>query len=530
VVARARSFLAGLLAGIFCLSAGGWPVIGWASGSTAETGLVRPAALAGSWYPGDPETLKAEVDALLDATEMPKDLAPDKIAALVVPHAGMVYSGATAASAFRLVKGQSYDRVVVLAPSHRVPFAGLAVPPVDAFDTPLGRIPLDKPAISLLLQSDLVKVVPGAHAHDEHSIETELPFLQRALAPGWKLVPVLVGRMGKGDYETAAALMRSLTQNHTLVVVSSDFTHFGDSYGYKPFPVDQKTPERLHDLDMGLFDRMKAFDADAMLAYKAKTGITACGFGPIMVLTHLLKGRAEPRLISYTTSGRLTGDFERSVSYLAVAYLSNGSPDGRAAFSPDELKTLLQLARDALKVAVEDGADAVDADKLVKGMSLTDKMKAAGAAFVTLRRDDGNLRGCIGDLVPMRPLYASVVDNAAKAALKDPRFNPVRPEELPGMDLEISLLTPPVVIPSYADYDVARHGIILIANGHHAVYLPEVAPSMGWNRAHTLTRLALKAGLPGDAWQQPDAKFAVFYSVTYDGPFDGEGVDVAGRP
>jgi len=126
----------------------------------------------------------------------------------------------------------------------------------------------------------------------------------------------------------------------------------------------------------------------------------------------------------------------------------------------------------------------------------------------------------------LRPV--SVVDNAAKAALEDPRFNPVRPEELPGMDLEISLLTPPVVIPSYADYDVARHGIILIANGHHAVYLPEVAPSVGWNRAHTLTRLALKAGLPGDAWQQPDAKFAVFYSVTYDGAFDGQGVDVAG--
>jgi AmmeMemoRadiSam system protein B/AmmeMemoRadiSam system protein A len=528
VIALARRFPSSLLVGLFCLLAWGSPVKSAAPGSIGQTGSVRPAALAGSWYPGDPQTLRAKVDTLLDATEMPPDLAPEKIVALVVPHAGMVYSGATAASAFRLVKGQSYDRVVVLAPSHRVPFSGLAVPSVDAFETPLGRIPLDKPAISLLLQSDLVKVVPGVHAA-EHSIEMELPFLQRALAPGWKLVPVLVGRMEKADYAVAAEVMRSLTQNHTLVVASSDFTHFGDSYGYKPFPVDHQTPERLRDLDMGLFVRMKAFDTDAMLAYKERTGITACGFGPIMVLTQLLKGQAEPRLISYTTSGRLTGDFRRSVSYLAVAYLSDGSPGAGAAYTPEELKTLHRLARDALKLAVQEGVDAVDADRLAEGLPLTDKMRAPGAAFVTLRRD-GQLRGCIGDLVPMRPLYASVADNAVNAALKDHRFNPVRPEELPGMDVEISLLTAPVLIPSYSDYDIARHGIILVANGHRAVYLPEVAPRMAWNRDYTLTRLSLKAGLRPDAWRQSDAKFAVFYSVTYEGPFDGQGVDVAGGP
>ncbi len=498
----------GLLSGVYSMAAE-------QAGQATTVGTVRPAALAGSWYPADPKVLASTVDGLLaQATE---SSAGEPVDALVVPHAGMIYSGRTAAAAFKQVAGRRFERVIVLAPSHRVSFKGLAVPPVDAFETPLGQIPLDSQALAQLRQSPLVTVVPGAHAQ-EHSIEMELPFLQRVLAPGWKLVPILVGHMEAPDYASAAQLLRPLDDKHTLVVVSSDFTHYGPRYGYLPFAADEGIAGRLRNLDMGLFEQMSAFDAAGLLAYKQRTGITACGFGPIMVLTYLLKGRASPRLIDYSTSGQLTGSYENSVSYLGVGYFEQ-DPPGAAAYTPDELRTLHGLARRALGLAVERGADAVDADTLIQGMGLPDKLKAPGAAFVTLRKQGGDLRGCIGDIMPLRPLYASIVGNAVSAALRDPRFQPVRPDELDGLEIEISLLTPPQPIPSYKDYDVAHQGIILRAQGRHAVYLPEVASSMGWTRERTLSQLSQKAGLAADAWKSPDARFEVFTSVTYEAPY-----------
>jgi len=496
-----------------------------AAEQAGQAATVRHAAFAGSWYPGDPKVLASTVDRLLARAPAPESRPGKQVDALVAPHAGMMYSGTIAAAAFKQVAGRKYRRVIVLGPSHRMAFAGLAVPPVDAFETPLGQIPLDREALAQLRRSPLVSVVPGAHAR-EHSIEMELPFLQRVLEPGWKLVPILVGRMEPSDYATAAQLLRPLDDKATLVVVSSDFTHYGQRYEYLPFPPDAGVAGRLRNLDMGLFDRMSAFDPDGLLAYKQRTGITACGFGPIMVLTHLMKGRASPRLIDYSTSGKLTGSYESSVSYLAVGYFEP-DPPATAAYTPGELRTLHGLARRALALGVEKGPGAVDPQALARGMDLPDQLKAPGAAFVTLRKKNGDLRGCIGDIMPYRPLYASIIGNAVSAALRDPRFMPVGPDELNGLDIEISVLSPPKPIPSYKDYDVAHQGIILRARGHHAVYLPEVAPSMGWTREHTLSRLSLKAGLDADAWKSPDARFEVFTSVTYEAPYAQEKSRVA---
>ncbi len=487
------------------------------TGQAAGFGVVRPAALAGTWYPADPKVLASTVDGLLAQAPKSQSGPDEQVDALVVPHAGMVYAGRTAAAAFKLVQGHKYARVIVLGPSHRMSFSGLAVPPVDAFETPLGKIPLDLQALAELRQSPLVSVVPGAHAQ-EHSIEMELPYLQRALQPGWKLVPILVGQMSEADYATAAQLLRPLDDKDTLVVVSSDFTHYGPRFDYLPFAAGEGIAGRLRNLDMGLFEQMSAFNPKGLLAYKERTGITACGFGPIMVLTELLKGEASPRVIDYSTSGQLTGSYENSVSYLGVGYFEK-DPPGAAAYTPQELRTLHGLALRALKLAVDQGASAVDPDALVKDMNLPDKLKAPGAAFVTLRQEAGDLRGCIGDIIPYRPLYESIIGNAVSAALRDPRFTPVRPGELKGLEVEISLLTPPRPIPSYKDYNVAHQGVILHAEGRHAVYLPEVAPSMGWSREHTLSQLSLKAGLDADAWKSPDARFEVFTSVTYEAPY-----------
>ncbi len=277
---------------------------------------VRSSALAGSWYPADAEALAQIVDTLLaDArTEPPAG----RLRALVAPHAGYAYSGATAATAFKLVQGASYRRVVLLAPAHRADIRGLSIADVDAYETPLGQVPLDAEAIAGLRAAPLVRAVAGAHAR-EHAIEIELPFLQRALKPGWLLVPILVGRLDGEDYARAADLIRPLVDEQTLLLVSSDFTHYGPRYGYLPFPPDDQVQAHIRDLDDGAIDRLIALDAQGLLDYRARTGITVCGIRPLALLLHLLPADARVHRLAYALSGELTGDRLNSVSYVALA-------------------------------------------------------------------------------------------------------------------------------------------------------------------------------------------------------------------
>jgi AmmeMemoRadiSam system protein B len=281
--------------------------------------LVRPSALAGGWYPSDPETLAAYVDAALGTADPCRPCG--EIRALVVPHAGYRYSGATAAAAFALVRGRSFKRVLLLAPSHRSPFHGLSIADVTAYETPLGRVPLDREVVAGLRASPLVSADPMAHTA-EHAIEIELPMLQRALAPGWRLLPILVGRMEATDYQAAADLLRPLADSETLLVVSSDFTHYGPRFGYLPFPLNEDTPDNIRSLDEGALQRIHALDATALLDYQARTGVTICGYRALALLLALLPAGAEVHRIAYATSGGMTGDFRNSVSYLGLVATS----------------------------------------------------------------------------------------------------------------------------------------------------------------------------------------------------------------
>jgi len=255
----------------------------------AAADRVRAAALAGAWYPGDPADLAKYVDGLLDAVETKTHEVTPR--ALIAPHAGYRYSGATAAEVFALVRDREYKRVIVLAPSHRGGFRGLSIAEVGAYETPLGPVPLDGPAVAELRKSELVTADPIAHAR-EHAIEIELPMLQRALKPGWRLVPLLVGRMEGDDYRKAADLLRPFADEETLLVVSSDFTHFGPRFGYMPFELDGETPDKIRALDEGAVERILAADATGFLDYRSDTGITICGFRPLALLLHLMPGDA----------------------------------------------------------------------------------------------------------------------------------------------------------------------------------------------------------------------------------------------
>jgi hypothetical protein len=520
---------------------------------------VRPPAVAGSWYPGDTTALGRYLDRLLAAAKPVEG--SGKIRALIAPHAGYMYSGASAAEVYRALQGASYRRVLVLGPSHHSPFYGLSIADVDAYETPLGRIPFDRGTVATLRKSDLVIADPYAH-RQEHSIEMQLPLLQRALAPGWQLVPVLVGGLMEEDYARAADLLRPLVDDTTLVVVSSDFTHYGPRFAYQPFPLDEAIADQLERLDKGALAPILAKDAEGFLTYQQETGITVCGYRPIELLLRILPRTAMGKLQTYTTSGALTGDYGNSVSYMGVLFrdgegaaagapaarpgeasaatpASRGSKEGaKEGDHPDalskgqtavaghlsqpQLLLLHALASQAVETAVQ-GDDPTAEERLRTLIrQVPAELERPSGAFVTLK-EQGALRGCIGYILPIKPLHQTVVENGMNAALRDFRFLPVRPEELPKLEVEVSVLSPPRPIASYQAFQVGEEGIILDKDGRSAVFLPEVATEQGWDREQTLDHLARKAGLPEDAWRQ-GASFRVFRSQKYAAPI------ASGRP
>jgi hypothetical protein len=223
-----------------------------------------------------------------------------------------------AAAAFRSLLGARFDRVIVIGPSHYAGFRGAAVPDADACATPLGGIPLDAPAVARLLDA------PGFRRDNrpfarEHCLEAELPFLQRTLRSGFRLVPVLVGSGTVGAVaDQVAAGLAPLCDPATLVVVSSDFTHYGAAFGYVPFR--ERVPDRIRELDFGVVERILSGDAVAFEAHLERTGATVCGRDAIGVLLRLLAPGSVADLLAYDTSSRMTGDWSHTVSYAAIAF------------------------------------------------------------------------------------------------------------------------------------------------------------------------------------------------------------------
>jgi hypothetical protein len=480
----------------------------------AAADRVRPAAVAGSWYPGDPAELGAYLDRTLAAEAAWSPPEGERVQALIVPHAGYVYSGATAAAGYRALRGRAFDRVVLLGPSHHAGFRGVAIADVDTYATPLGPVALDAPVVARLRESPLVGAGPTGPDR-EHSLEIQLPFLQRVLAPGWRLVPILVGRLEAEDYGALADAIRPLLDARTLIVVSTDFTHYGARFGYVPFPLAADVAGRLEALDRGALAQIAALDPGGFLDYQERTGITICGFRPVALLLHLLPQDARAHLVRYDTSGAMLGDWHSSVSYLSIALTVPERAEAPAAWQPESLQWLHRLA--ALRVVDAVAPTAASGAALAAHLAMLPApvLEPAGA-FVTLRRA-GRLRGCIGYIGPVKPVWEAVLDNAEAAALRDHRFRPVEADELDALDVEVSVLTEPVATPDWTGFEVGRHGIVLAKDGRRAVFLPDVAVEQGWDREQTLSHLARKAGLPDDAWRE-GAEFYVFTNHKHRGP------------
>jgi AmmeMemoRadiSam system protein B/AmmeMemoRadiSam system protein A len=492
---------------------------------------VRPPAVAGQFYPGDAKALRATVEACL--ADAPAAEFKGRLLALIAPHAGYEFSGKVAGWSFKRLRKGQFQRVIVLGPSHYGGFRGFSILDAGAFATPLGEVPLDRPACAKLSAHELYVRADDAQAR-EHSIEAELPFLQAALGD-FQLVPIMVGYLAPGDAEKIAAALREYLTPSTLVVISSDFTHYGRSYGYVPFTEDVE--QNLRKLDMGAVDLILAKNYEGYVKYMLNPAPTICGRFPIEVLLKLLPAEAEGRLLKYDTSGHVTGDWSLSVSYVSAIFTvpadwkpaQAGKPAEGSQLTAEEKKTLLQIARDTLEGFVRTGrAPEISPDKY----ALTPALQAESGAFVTLNesvpgaaRDKKNesLRGCIGNIgyaePPLRrglmPLYRTVAQMAVEASSEDPRFTPVRAGELKDIELEISVLSLARQVRGPEDFQVGRDGIIIRKEGGGAVFLPQVAPEQHWTREQTLDNLCLKAGWPPDEWKKPGMAFYTFTAQVF---------------
>ncbi len=492
---------------------------------------VRPCSGAGFWFPQNPGALKREVDKYLKSVSVPS--VEGRVVSIISPHAGYTYCGEVMGMVYNTVKGKNYERVILLAISHSYPVKGLSVLKVDAYETPLGQIPVDKEMRDALFQHSLVEEVSVAHSR-EHSDENQLPFLQLVLEPGWKMVSIFVGDLSPAEFEEAAKLIRPYVDENTLIVVSSDFTHYGFQYGYVPFT--EKVKENLYKLDGGAIEHIIARDFEGFRSYVKKTGATICGKNPIALMTKVLPRDAEGKLVKYMTSGDVTGDYDMAVGYAGILFVRPENTQGTASMnsekkesepreekkehkvkepeehklSEEERKTLLRLSRDALYSFLTTREFQPNMSKY----PITPALREEAGVFVTLTKR-GKLRGCIGYVEGIKPLWEAVIDNTRNAAFEDSRFPEVSMKEFDDISIEISVMTPLRPIKSVDEIIIGQHGLVIRKGFHSGLLLPQVPVEWGWNRDEFLVHICQKAGLPPDAWKKPDTKLYVFSAQVF---------------
>jgi AmmeMemoRadiSam system protein B/AmmeMemoRadiSam system protein A len=435
------------------------------------------------FYPGSPEALRDSVREFL-AEAGPGDAAAPKV--LIVPHAGYVYSGATAARAYATLRriAAQVRRVVLIGPAHRVAVRGVAIPSVDRFETPLGAVDLDRAALDALAAEPHVVRSDRAHAM-EHALEVQLPFLQEALED-FTLVPLVVGDATPD--EVAAVLERVWGGPETLIVVSSDLSH------YLPY-------DTARQVDSATLAQVLALGPE--LDHEQ-----ACGATPINALMLVARRRRlRPRLLAACSSGDTAGDRDRVVGYAAIAFTADDR-DTSAEADEEGQPESSEPPADRGRVLLAHARHAIESLFRAPDSALPDApfLDEPGATFVTLRLD-GELRGCIGTLEAEHPLRHDVARNARNAAMRDPRFEPLGEQELAGLSIEVSLLSTPEPLSFADEEDLARqvearhHGLVLEYGRHRSTFLPQVWEQLPDARDF-LRHLKAKAGLPPDFWSE----------------------------
>jgi AmmeMemoRadiSam system protein B/AmmeMemoRadiSam system protein A len=439
---------------------------------------VKEPSVAGSFYPLDRGVLQNTVDSLLMKAELQPEADAGRLIALLSPHAGYEFSGWVAAYGYkRLREMRDIDTVILIGSSHRMTFTGASVYTEGRFKTPLGEIEIDEELATGLLKKEANVTFLREAFDGEHSLEVQLPFLQRVLED-FSIVPVLISRPTREMYQHLAAKFAGIlaSNDKAVVVVSSDMSHY----------FDHETAIKKDGKMIDALERISLIDIESLLRTKEAE---LCGSTPVIVTLDAARrvGANRTSLYKYGTSGDVLEKMKNNV----VGYVSMGFY--KSGLTGEDKKELLALARKAVTERVKEG-------RITVYETDNPRLKTDGAAFVTIDRQ-GMLRGCIGHIRPFMPLYKSVIRNAGAACARDHRFKPMTPEELKDMEIEISVLSPLVPINGIEEIELGKHGVYLVVEQSSAIFLPLVPLEFGWDKAEMLRQLSLKAGLKPDDWK-----------------------------
>jgi len=463
---------------------------------------VRHPAVAGAFYPADPIQLTKDIAGYFAEAE--KVATKGRPIAVIAPHAGYMYSGQTAAQAYKQLEGQHYDVVVVIAPSHTVFFQGASVYGGGAYQTPIGVVEIDRE-----LSEAIADINPsvyrsnkghtGGSVRGEHSLEVQLPFLQQVLGK-FKLVAIVMGDQEEATCSALGEVLASaLANKNSLIVASTDLSHF-------------HSDKEARNLDGNIRKAVERFNPEMLLSVISSGRGEACGGGPVAAAMTAARrlGGEDMVVTGYTTSGESTGDFSEVVGYLSAVIVSSkevkirdvalGSPARMkdANLTKDDKRYLLDLARSSIEAQL-------NKKPLQPKEPPSRILKEKRGAFVTIKIR-GMLRGCIGLIRAAKPLYETIIEMALAAAFDDPRFAPLTPDEFDNIEIEISALSPLTRVENLEEIKVGRDGLMIVLGSHSGLLLPQVATEYGWKRTEFLEQTCLKAGLPKNSYKDKEAK------------------------
>ena len=466
-----------------------------------ETQKVRKPAVAGSFYPSSAKEIKSMIAPWMHPADGSK--APQ---AMIVPHAGYVFSGEVAASAFsRIPRGHAYKRIFMLGPSHRVGFAGASVDTLYAYaETPLGKVQVDNALAKGLIHKGEGVFTFRNDAHDrEHCLEVQLPFLQMLFDEVPPIVPIVIGTQRLSVLQEIADALEPYFNEDNLFVISSDFSHYPSYEDAKKS--DLYLADAITTGDLETF--LKALSTIDKMNYVGED-TAACGACAIAILLSMMDGQGrghfEAEHVMYRNSGDSPyGDKDRVVGYNSIVFtrkektLAQAPEDHLFNFTDEEKTHIIATARASVFNAL--GLD-FDGDDSPVGIL---KEKGYGV-FVTLRLN-GRLRGCIGRFTSNQSLSATIREMAQSAAFDDPRFPSLTKKEATQVDIEVSVLSPLKKIASIDEFKLGRDGIYMIKGSHHGTFLPNVAEETGWSMEEFLGHCARdKAGIGWDGWKDAE--------------------------
>lgn len=397
------------------------------------------AFLAGSWYPKNKNILQQalqQADTVAQSSYA-ASVKSQTIRALIAPHAGIRYSGSVTAGTYRLID-PTIQRVIILAPDHSGKTRGVALPTFNQYILPNGSLTVDTQLIQKLSQHELFNFDETVFSK-EHSLEMQLPFIIKYCNTA-QIIPLIIGTIDCKNAQHIAQQLKTIINKNTIVVISSDFVHYGKRFNFMPFTDHQQL--RIRHLNSQAIQLIEKADCTAFESFIRKTGATICGSCPIKILLHLIHsgtfGTVEPQLIGYDTSSK--SDTEDSVSYIGMIFTTEKLSEKpiEHQLTQQEQTHLLQQARDILKYMFD-----TKYDESLYFPLLSFGVTQPLGAFTTLKKKNGNLRGCIGRIVTTQPLYKTIATVMQDTALRDSRFQPVTKQEASTLNLKLSILSQP---------------------------------------------------------------------------------------